>query len=215
MTDIRLIVFDLGRVLVRICENWRHAFEVAQIEVGSVEIDDARRAALRELVFANESGRMEKDEFCRRAGELFGVPPAHVAAMSDVYLLGIYPGAVELIDELHAGGYATACLSNTNANHWRLMSDPAAACCLPLERLQHRFGSHLIGARKPDDAIYAHVERMTGFSGPQIVFFDDMLENVEGAARRNWRAHHIDRERDEPVAQMREILKSYGFSGGR
>jgi hypothetical protein len=42
-----------------------------------------------------------------------------------------------------------------------------------------------------------------------------MLENVEGAARRNWRAHHIDRERDEPVAQMREILKSYGFSGGR
>jgi len=215
MDDIRLIVFDLGRVLVRICENWRHAFEVAQIDVGSVEIDDARRGALRELVFANESGRMEKDEFCRRAGELFRVPPAHVAAMSDVYLLGIYPGTVELIDELHARGYATACLSNTNANHWRLMSDPAAACCLPLERLQHRFGSHLIGARKPDDAIYAHVERTTGFTGPQIVFFDDMLENVEAAARRGWRAHQIDRERDEPVAQMREILKSSGLSGGR
>jgi len=210
MSDIRLIVFDLGRVLVRICENWRHAFEVARIDVGSVEIDDARRAALRELVFANESGRMDKDEFCRRAGELFGVPPAHVAAMSDVYLLGVYPGALELIDDLHERGYATACLSNTNANHWRLMSDPAAPCCLPLERLRHRFGSHLVGLRKPDDAIYAHVERKTGFSGPQIVFFDDMIENVEGAQRRGWRAHHIDRERDEPVAQMREHLSSLG-----
>jgi putative hydrolase of the HAD superfamily len=211
MDDIRLIVFDLGRVLVRICENWRHAFEVARIEVGPLEIDDARRAALRELVFANESGRMDKDEFCRRAGELFHVPPAHVAAMSDVYLLGIYPGVDELIDELHERGYATACLSNTNANHWRLMSDPAGPCCLPLERLRHRFGSHLIGARKPDDVIYAHVERATGFSGPQIVFFDDMIENVEGAQRRGWRAHHIDRERDEPVAQMRETLTTCGI----
>jgi putative hydrolase of the HAD superfamily len=210
MTHARLIVFDLGRVLVRICENWRHAFEVARIELGSVEIDDARRTALRELVFANESGRMDHDEFCRRAGELFNVPSAHVAAMSDVYLLGVYPGAVELIDELHESGYATACLSNTNANHWRLMSDPAAPCCLPLERLRHRFGSHLIGLRKPDEAIYAHLERETGFSGPQIVFFDDMIENVEGATRRGWRAHLIDRERDQPVAQMREILASCG-----
>jgi putative hydrolase of the HAD superfamily len=202
-------------VLVRICENWRHAFEVARIEIGSVEIDDARRAALRELVFASESGRMDNDEFCRRAGDLFRVPPAQVAAMSDVYLLGIYPGAVELIDELHERGYATACLSNTNANHWRLMSDPAGPCCLPLERLQHRFGSHLIGARKPDDAIYAHVERATGFRGPQVVFFDDMMENVEGARRRGWGAHQIDRERDEPVPQMREVLASCGVLRGR
>ena len=207
--SIGLICFDLGRVLVRICDNWQHACAVAKINPGIQQLEDTKKAALRELVVASEKGQLATDEFNRRSSELFNIPADHVAAMTGVYLLGIYPGATELIDELHSRGYRTACLSNTNATHWRQMSDPAVPCCLPLERLTYQFGSHLIGARKPDPAAYAHVERATEMSGPQIVFFDDLPENVVAAQQRGWRAHRIATDRD-PVQQVREHLSRYG-----
>lgn len=208
-SDIRLVVFDLGRVLVRICSGWREAFERAGIDPGFRELEDRQRATLRELVFANEVGRLTQEEFCRSAGELFDVPVADVSAMSDVYLLGIFPGVRELIDELHDREFPTACLSNTNDSHWRMMSDPSGPCCLPLERLTHRFGSHLIGLRKPDPAIYEHVERTVRLHPEQIAFFDDLRENVLAAAARGWRAHQITSP-DDPVSQMREHLTSHG-----
>ena len=109
---------------------------------------------------------------------------------------------------VHARGYRTACLSNTNATHWQQMSDPAAPCCLPLERLSYQFGSHLIGARKPDRAVYEHVERVTTASGRQVVFFDDLPENVSAAQLRGWRAHQVLTDRD-PIVQVREHLSRH------
>jgi putative hydrolase of the HAD superfamily len=161
------------------------------------------------LYYQMKLGGMTQAEFCRRAGDVFGVPSADVSSMSDVFLIGIFPGVPNLINELHARGYATACLSNTNDSHWRLMSNPAAACCLPLELLMHRFASHLVGARKPEPAIYAHVERNVGIRGERIVFFDDLAENVAAARSRGWHAHRITSP-DHPVTQIREHLRSHG-----
>jgi putative hydrolase of the HAD superfamily len=208
-SSIQLVCFDLGRVLVRICSTWQEAFERAQIAPAVRELDEPTKSALRALVYASEHGHMSNDEFFRRAGEVFGVPAEHVAAMSNVFLLDVYPGVTELIDEIHSRGLRTACLSNTNANHWRLMSDPAAACCVPLERLTYQFGSHLIGARKPDPAIYAHVERVTASRGEQVIFFDDLPDNVAAARARGWHAYQIATDR-EPVPQIREHLSRHG-----
>ena len=210
MTDVRLIVFDLGRVLVRICDSWDHACAVARLPIELPPRDEAMRAALQAPVIEMETGRIDTREFCRRAAGVFGVEPHHIRSIMDNYLLGSYPGVSELLEELAAGGYVTACLSNTQTEHWEAMRDGTNRAALPMHRLTHHFASHLIGLRKPDDAIYAHVERVTGFGESQIVFFDDMLENVQAAQRRGWRAHHIDRERDEPVAQMREHLAAHG-----
>ena len=80
---------------------------------------------------------------------------------------------------------------------------------MPLEKLDHRFASHLIGLRKPDDRIYAHVEQATGATPGRIVFFDDVEENVAAAARRGWRAHRISIDSD-PIAQVRQHLRAAG-----
>ena len=48
------------------------------------------------------------------------------------------PLAVELVDELNAAGYQTACLSNTNAAHWKLMTTVGCENYLPLDRLTHQ-----------------------------------------------------------------------------
>ena len=78
-----------------------------------------------------------------------------------------------------------------------------------MHRIKHHFASHLLRLRKPDQAIYAHVESATGSSPEQIVFFDDMLENVQAAGQRGWHASQILADRD-PIVQVREHLPRLG-----
>ena len=207
--NVRLVVFDLGRVLVRICDNWQHACEVAGVSVSFRALDAATEAQMHELVCANETGKLDQVAFCEQAARFFDADPAHVAASSSAYLLGAFPGAVELLEELMANGYETGCLSNTNARHWSIMLDPSSPSALPLDRMTYRFASQEIGLRKPDDAIYAHVERVSGKQGGQIVFFDDLEANVAAARHRGWRAHQIRTDTD-PIAQVRQHLRAAG-----
>lgn len=90
------------------------------------------------------------------------------------------------------------------------MLDRGGSNYLPLDRLTYRFASHLVGAVKPDDAIYAHVERVTGVAPGSIVFFDDLEANVAAAARRGWRAHQVRVDAD-PIAQVRLHLRDHGI----
>jgi HAD superfamily hydrolase (TIGR01509 family) len=210
--DIGLVVFDLGRVLVRICRDWRHACEVAGLAPPPEERVAANRARVHDAVCRVEVGQITGEQFCRELAPAFGVSVEDMTTVLHQFTRGPYPGAVELLDQLAAAGIPTACLSNTNEPHWRLMGDPASHTYFPFHKLTHAFASHLVRLRKPDDAIYAHVERATGVPSERIVFFDDVEENVEGARRRGWRACHIDPRPDEPLAQVRAFLKQQGRS---
>ncbi len=46
-----------------------------------------------------------------------------------------------------------------------------------------------IGLLKPDPAIYAHTERVTGKEGSQLLFVDDNEDNIRAASARGWRTH--------------------------
>jgi FMN phosphatase YigB (HAD superfamily) len=210
--EVGLVCFDLGRVLVRICDDWRQACRIAGVTPRSDAFEPGKRARFHDAVCRVEVGEIRHEGFCREVSELFGLQPAEVAAVSDAFPRGMYPGTVELLDELNAYGIPTACLSNTNENHWRLMADPASHTFFPFDRLTHAFASHLIRRRKPDDAIYAHVERESGVPAASIVFFDDVEENIAGASRRGWRACHIDPKPDDPLPQIRSFLRRQGLS---
>ena len=69
-------------------------------------------------------------------------------------------------------------------------------------RLTHRFASHLCGLCKPDAAIFEHVERTTGVPPSQILFFDDLAENVDAAKSRGWRGYVIDSRRAEALDRL-------------
>ena len=210
---IQLVVFDLGRVLVRICDDWLHACRVAGVTAPSGAIDAAAGARLHELVCRVEVGAFGHEAFCAEAGPVLGLTPGDVSRLWDAYTLGPYPGAVELVDEIRAAGVWTACLSNTNANHWRLMCDPSRATYFPFERLTHAFASHLVRLRKPDAAIYRHVEEVTQVGGGEIVFFDDVAENVAAARERGWRAFRVEPGWENPVPKIRQWLGEEGVLG--
>ena len=48
-------------------------------------------------------------------------------------------------------------------------------------------------------------ERKSGFSGSEIVYFDDTMKNVEAARARGWQAHYVDPS-DGPSSQVRRTL---------
>lgn len=203
----RLVIFDLGRVLVRICDSWRHACEMAGITgVDWREVDAAEQAELVAAIHAFDTGKIDLQTFAERAGRARGLSTEQVIAVNNGYLLGPFDGAGELLDELNSAGHVTACLSNTNANHWTRLTNPADAHGKVLSRLQLRFGSHLMGVRKPDAEIYARVERETGVDGDRIIFFDDLPENVAAAEARGWKGHVVE-VGGNPIPAIRAHLR--------
>lgn len=205
---VQLVVFDLGRVLVRICRDWQHACECAGFDWSA--IDPARRLALREVLHRAEIGQIGAEELYADASALLDCEPKQIRAISDAFIFGAYPGAADLLGELSASGVRTACLSNTNEHHWSLLFEPSHRAWLPMDRLHHHFASHLLQARKPDAGIYAHVEREVALPGSAILFFDDVMENIEAARARQWNAQWIDPTQDDPIPQIRSALRSFG-----
>jgi putative hydrolase of the HAD superfamily len=176
-----------------------------------VTLDQSNKEARRkhrELMIRYETGHLDEEGYLDEVPDCVpGATRQAVCLAFDAYLLGLYPGAAELIGDLRGAGIATGCLSNTNERHWRMMmGHPDYAA---LRDLAHRFASHDLGVMKPAEAAYRHVERATGFSGRQILFFDDKPENVEAARAVGWRAERIDHV-DDPVMQMRGIFRRCG-----
>lgn len=207
--NIQLVCFDLGGVLIRLCDGWEHACELAGVTPSKPITDDDKKQLVK-LVHREEVGGLDDGEFFTRASPLLGLPPHDAKAMSDAWMRGPFAGIDTLIDTLNAAGLMTACLSNTNGNHWRAMSDPAHRNALPLDKLQHRFASHLVKDRKPNPSIYQHVEQATDTPGSSILFFDDSAENIQAASAQGWQTCHVT-DLNDPVAQMTSHLKRHNL----
>lgn len=206
--DIQIVIFDLGRVLIRICDHWHEACNIAGVTPTDALGDKAIAAAILDLGNEFESGRLTPDDYFALAASHAGMSPDDVSGVVSAWLKGPFEGGEALIDELLAADITTACLSNTNHVHWQLMHEHPKQK-LPLTKLHHRFASHIIGCMKPEAGIYQHVEDTTGLPPEAIVFFDDNAANIAAARGRGWRAHQIDTSAD-PITQMRNKLTQLG-----
>ncbi|MEM9416403.1 MAG: HAD-IA family hydrolase [Planctomycetota bacterium] len=205
---IQLVVFDLGGVLIRLASSWRDAFEHAGVAYPAAMDEEPTRTRLRELVHLEEPGKLGVYGFFEQAGPLVGITPEQLVQVSDAYLRGAFPGVETLLDDLAAAPVQTACLSNTNHNHWKDLANPDHPNGLPLQLLDYRFASQLIGHRKPDAGIYQHLEENTGIEPNNILFFDDRQDNIQAAALRGWNTHRVEHPTDT-VPEIRSVLQQY------
>jgi len=205
---VELVVFDLGGVMVRLARRWAVACQRVGIDPPPGLDDPATIDAIRPVVDQNERGQLDPARFNAQVGAIVGLSADQLQRISTAWLVGPYPGIEALVDQLHAAQIKLACLSNTNAWHWQLLSTPGNAASLPLDRFDHHFVSHLIAARKPEPAIYQHVEQTTGLDPQRILFFDDLEANTAAAAQRGWQTLTIDPDR--PVEQMTAHLAALG-----
>ena len=210
---VRMVCFDWGGVILRICRSWAEGCAAASLpvrgEVAAPELIGARKAV--HALYQN--GRIPCDEFFDRiAATMDGrYSPAEVRRIHDAWLLGEYPGVDRLVDDLHTlKNVRTGMLSNTNHSHWSRQSPAPGLPHFPTAaRLHCRHASHVLGLSKPGTEIYGAFEHETGEAPAAILFFDDLAENIDAARARGWRAEQIDFTGDT-AAQMRTHLRTYG-----
>ena len=212
-SQIQLVVFDAGGVLVRICHGgWTEVCGRLGIAPPAEFAAEALLPRLTEIGAAFETGRIDEAAFIERVAQVSGFAAEHIVAALDAWLIEPYAGVDAFLECVADTGVTTAVLSNTNATHWRLMTTESHAG-IPVHRVHHLFTSFQIGALKPEAAVYEHVERVTGAAPRSILFFDDHRPNIEAARQRGWQAVRIDHDGD-PVGQMTEHLVSVGLLNG-
>lgn len=208
---VNLVCFDLGGVLLRICRSWPEGCLAAGLDLRGPDNGSAGEIsgwyAPRELTNLYQTGQITGEEFAQRFSLITNniYSPAEILQVHRAWILGEYPGVSEIIDRIHDAGLDTAALSNTNHGHWQQIQSYES-----VRRLHYRLASHELQLHKPDPAIYREFERRVNRRSSEILFFDDLLENVAAARHLGWLAEQID-----PLActatQMLEHLQRHGI----
>lgn len=205
-TDIQLVVFDLGKVLISHWDHWFEPFKHLGMDMPPALSNPPSMQAIYQLGNQLETGKIKPDDYYQHIANITGLSVPQTQTVLQAWLKEPLPGAIDLVHDLATHGQAkTACLSNINQIHWELIcNDPQHQ--LPLDQLDYRFASYQIGHAKPDEAIYEHLEYQTGVSESAILFFDDRADNIATASRRGWRAIQVESPQHATV-QIRQVLR--------
>ena len=168
MSSIDTVVFDIGRVLVRLeFSAFLQYLGEHGVGVGQVEELLSRIAAMGD-------GRMT------------------VEALRE-HWLGMFVPEPRMIDFARrlAGSRRVYLLSNIGDLHWEFLERETGIASIGHGALP----SFKARASKPDPAIYRKAEELFGLVPARTVFIDDLPQNVDTALQRGWRAiHHYDPE---------------------
>src|SRR4051794_13151949 len=191
-TSADALLFDLGRVVLdidfsRALDCWAgHAGCAPTQLVGRFSPGDAYRR--------HERGEISDAEFFAGLRGSLGID------VSDAQFFegwnAIFAGEMPEIAALLARAAQRLPLyafSNTNRAHEAHFSLAFADL---LGHFRRMFLSSSIGLRKPEPAAFAHVVKEIGVPAARIVFFDDLLENVEAARAAGLTAVHVTCPRD-------------------
>ena len=222
-SDVKIVVFDLGGVVVRICRSWAEGCAAAGLPFRDEALATEELKSRRRVISGRHGrGEIACDEYYREMAATTGglYTPQEAERIHHAWTREEYPGVFELVGSIHDAGLETGVLSNTNHAHWvRLAPARARGGETPEYRtpsaIRHLHASHIMGLLKPELEIYRAFERATGFHGGDgsrgtptaIVFFDDLPENVAAANAAGWRAFQVDRTGDT-AKQMADVLRS-------
>jgi glucose-1-phosphatase len=184
---VEALLFDFGNVIVnvdfdRTMARWaKHAKCDPRHLSSRWSQDDAYKR--------HERGNIDANAYFAALRGSLGID------LSDVQFLdgwnAIFAGVVPGIEEqLHAAKarWPLYVFSNTNPAH-EAHFIPAYADTL--KHFRKLYLSSSIGLRKPDREAFEYVARDIGAAPANILFFDDVLENVEGARVAGLRAVHV------------------------
>ena len=210
---IRMVCFDAGGVLVRICRSWHEGCERSGVPFRWNAEAEAMEPDRRDLNDRYQRGLLTCDEFfAGMAGVCGGLYTAEeIRTVHEGWIIEEYPGVRGLIGQLNdREDLTTGLLSNTSASHWSQGLMHGGLGVSAVGRVHHPHASHVLGLLKPSEAIYRAFERATGFQGAEILFFDDLPENVAAAAGAGWTARLID-YRTDTAAQIAGALREFGL----
>lgn len=183
LTNIKNIIFDLGKVLLNLDFN---ASIVAFQKLGLKTDDlDSKQVYSDPVFYELEVGKVTPEEFCNRVRKVIQNPDSTDSQIEDAWysmILDIPASRVKVVQEL-SKNYNVYLFSNTNKIH--------------IERLHRAFKtehgidfpslfvkdfySHEIHERKPDLSSYQKVIELAGINPEESIFIDDLEKNIIGA----------------------------------
>jgi putative hydrolase of the HAD superfamily len=190
--DADALLFDLGRVVLNI--DFPRALACWAGHAGCAPADIAARWVVDESYHHHERGTISDEAFFANLRRSLGI------AITDAQFLegwnAIFAGEMEGITlqlARAAKHFPLYVYSNTNRPHIAYFTDVHAHTLKPFRELYY---SSTIGRRKPDAAGFDHVVGSIGAPASRIVFFDDLLDNVEAARACGLKAVHVTSSAD-------------------
>jgi putative hydrolase of the HAD superfamily len=186
-TRVEALLFDLGGVVIhldfgRCLQRWARAAD------RDVE-DLAGRFSFDEAYEQHEIGAIDGAGYfasLRRSLAVDLSDEVFADGWNDIYL-GADAEVVELLTAA-APTWPVYAFSNSNATHQSVWAPLFAE---QLAAFRAVYVSSELGVRKPDRDAYELVAARMGTSPEHVLFFDDGLENVEGARAAGMQAVHV------------------------
>ena len=181
------LLFDLGRVVIDIDFNRAVARWAAHAgcDRALIETRFAHDAAYQR----HERGEIDADQYFAHLRSSLDIDISNAQLLDgwNAIFIGEMPGISGLLARAarHRPLYA---FTNSNRAHERHWSKHFADV---LSHFEEVYVSSTIGLRKPDAEAFDHVVDRIGAPAERIMFFDDVLENVEGARARRLQAVHV------------------------
>ena len=194
------LLFDLGRVVIdfdfnRAFSGWaRHARCDQKLISEGFRHDTAYER--------HERGEIDSKEFFANVRESLGIDISDAQLLegwSSIFV-GEMPGVSKLLAKA-AESLPLYAFTNSNRAHEECWSKQFSDI---LSNFKQVFVSSTIGLRKPEAKAYDYVVKEIGVSADRIVFFDDLLENIEGARACGLQVVHVRSDAD--VADALAVL---------
>jgi glucose-1-phosphatase len=171
------LLFDLGRVVIDIDFNLAFAkwAEYACCDQAVI----AQRFSYDDAYKRHERGEIDADEYFTALRLALGVeiPDTQLLEGWNAIFIGEMPGISPLLADA-ARRFPLYAFSNSNREHELCWSRRFTGV---LRHFHEIYVSSTIGLRKPEAEAYNYVVKAIGTSAERIVFFDDVLENVDAA----------------------------------
>ncbi len=195
---ISAVLFDIGGVLIEL----NGLPSIAKLLDSNQSLDHIYQYWMAApSVIGHETGKLSTDEFAIAVVKDLKLNITPEAFMENfvTWIIGTFPDTFDLLDAI-PDTVKVAALSNTSDAHWKEVEATGLT-----EKIDHLFLSHEIGHLKPSPPAFKAAVDGLGVPAEEIIFFDDIIENVEAANAFGLNAHQA-----LSPTQAKNILNQHG-----
>jgi putative hydrolase of the HAD superfamily len=173
-----LYIFDLGNVIVdidfnRVLGAWS---DFSRVPLATLK----QNFVMGEVFHQHERGEISDEAFAEKLCHEMALPLSYEQFSHgwQAVFVALRPEVIAIMQALRDQGHRVVVLSNTNRLHTTFWPDEYPEIRAAADKI---YLSQEMGMRKPEARIYQAVLQEEGFSASDAVFFDDNVDNIEGA----------------------------------
>ena len=182
------IIFDFGNVLIEL--HQQKCIDKLVEHCGYLSENELYRDFL-DIFISYETGKISDEHIIWRFQQRNpNLNPNEFVKAWNSMLGDIHVDTLSMLEVL-SKKYTLSILSNINPFHARHIDyhiRKEHSLHSFFDYFQYVFYSHQVKMRKPDLALYNHVQKTLEVEASKILFIDDMVENVEAAISCGWNA---------------------------